>query len=134
MEQTRNGAHGENMKTSVMLFVLVSGVLAASMQAAAKTDDQPATVVSVELHELQSNPNYAGPLDLPLKPEVYSYDIGIRVGSTIYRTIYDSAFENLPVVLTPNHPIQVNLGNYLMHATLPGGRALRMAIDSRSGL
>lgn len=92
------------MKTSVMLFVLVSGVLSATMHAAAKTEDQPAIVVSVEIHGAQSNSNYAGPLDLPLQPQIYSYDIGIRVGSTIYRTSYASAFDYLPDVFAPQSP------------------------------
>jgi len=122
------------MKTSVMLFVLVSGVLLASTHAATKTEDQPAIVVSVEPHDLQSNSNHGGPLDLPLQPEVYSYDIGIRVGSTIYRTRYASAFDYLPAVFATNHPIQVSLGDHMMYVTVPGDRALRMAIESRSGL
>ncbi len=71
------------MKTGVMLIVLMSGVLSGSVHAAAKIEDQPAIVVSVENHVPQSNSNYAGPLDLPLQPQIYSYDIGVRVGSTI---------------------------------------------------
>jgi hypothetical protein len=51
------------MKTSAMLFVLVSGVPPATMHAAAKTENQQAIVVSVETHGAQSNSNYAGPLD-----------------------------------------------------------------------
>jgi hypothetical protein len=39
------------MKTSATLFVLMSGVLPASMHGAAKTEDQPAIVVSVENHD-----------------------------------------------------------------------------------
>jgi hypothetical protein len=122
------------MNARVKLFVLVSAVLLASMHAAAKPGDQPVTVVSVEPRGPQSNSNYAGPLDLPLQPQVYSYDIGIREGSTIYRTSYDSAVDNLPAVFTTNHPIQVHLGSHVMHVTLPSDRAVRMAIESRSGL
>src|SRR6202011_1429234 len=89
----------------------------------------------VESHGPQSNSNYAGPLDLPLQPQIYSYDIGIRVvGSTIYRTSYASAFDYLPAVFAPNHPIQVNLGDHVMYVTLLGDRAVRVAIESRSGL
>ena len=117
-----------------MLFVLMCGVLLGSMHAAAKTEDQPAIVVSVESHGPQSNSNYAGPLDLPLQPQIYSYDIGIRVGSTIYRTSYDSAFDDLPAVLATNHPIQVNLGNHVMCVTLPGDRTVRLAIESHRAL
>ena len=122
------------MKTSVMLFVLVSGVLSASMHAATKTEDQPAIVVSVETHGPQSNSNYVGPFDLPLQPQIYSYDIGIRVGSTIYRASYASAFDYLPAVFAPNHPVQVTFGDHVMYVTLPCDRVMRMAIESRSGL
>ena len=45
------------MKTSATLFALMSGVLSASMHGAAKTEDQPAIVVSVENHDPQSNSN-----------------------------------------------------------------------------
>ena len=122
------------MKTSMMLFVLVSGVLSASVHATAKTEDQSAIVVTVEPHDPQSNSNYGGPSDLPLQPQVYSYDIGIRVGSIIYRTSYDSAFDDLPAVLATNHPIQVNLGNHVMCVTLPGDRTVRLAIESHRAL
>ena len=97
------------MKTSATLFVLMSGVLSASMHGAAKTEDQPAIVVSVENHDPQSNSNYAGPLDLPLQPQIYSYDMGIRVRSTLYRTSHASAFDYLPAVFATNHPIHVDL-------------------------
>jgi hypothetical protein len=80
------------MKTSVMLLVLVSGVLLASMPTAANTEAQPALVVGVESHDPQSNSNYTGPVDSTPQPQIYSYDIDIRVGSTMYRTSYDSAF------------------------------------------
>ena len=86
------------MKTRATLFVLMCGVRSASMHGAAKTEDQPAIVVSVENHDPQSNSNYAGPLDLPLPPQIYSYDIAIPVGSTRYRTSYASAFDYLPAV------------------------------------
>ena len=118
------------MKTSATLFALMSGVLSASMHGAAKTEDQPAIVVSVENHDPQSNSNYAGPLDLPLQPQIYSYDIGIQVGSTLYRTSYASAFDYLPAVFATNHPIQVDLGDHVMYVTLPDDRAVRMPIAS----
>jgi hypothetical protein len=122
------------MKSTAMLFVLMSGVLLGSMHAATSTEDQPATVVSVETHDPQSNSNYAVPLDFPLQPQIYSYDIVIRVGSTIYRTSYASAFDYLPSVFATNHQVQVNLGHRVMYVTLPGERTMRLAIESHSGL
>jgi hypothetical protein len=117
-----------------MLFVLVSGALLTTMHAAAKAGYQPATVVSVESRAIPSN--YAGgdPSDAPLQPEVYSYDIGIRLDGTVYRTSYESAFDDLPSVLTAEHPVQVNLRRHVMYVQLPGDRTVGMPIESRTGV
>lgn len=122
------------MKNSFVLFVIVSGALLTSMHAATKAGYQPATVVSVQSRAIPSN--YAGgdPSDAPLQPEVYSYDIGIRLGGTVYRITYDSAFDELPSVFATNHPVQVNLKRHVMYVELPGDRAVRMAIESRTGV
>jgi hypothetical protein len=122
------------MKNSFVLFVIVSGVLFTNMHAATKAGYQPATVVSVETRAIPSN--YAGgdPSDTPWQSEVYSYDISIRLGSTVYRTSYDSAFDELPSVLATNHPVQVNLKKHVMYVELPGDRAVQMAIESRTGV
>jgi hypothetical protein len=122
------------MKSSAMLFVVICGVLLGSMDAAAKTEDQTAIVVSVAAHDPQSNSNYAGPFDSPLQPETYSYDIVIRVGSSIYRTSYASAFDYLPSVFATNHAIQVTLGHRVMYVTLPGDRVMRLPIESHRGI
>jgi hypothetical protein len=119
------------MKKSLMLFVVVSGGLLASMHATTKQGYQSATVVSVETHETPSNYAGSNPSDAPLQAEVYSYDIGIRVGCTVYRTHYDSAFDYLPSVFAPHHPIEVNLRKRVMEVSLPGDRTVRMGIDGR---
>ena len=122
------------MKNTFVLFVLVSGALLTSGHAATKAGYQPATVVSVESRAIPSS--YAGdnPSDAPFQPEVFSYDIGILVGGTVYRTSYDSAFDELPSAFAPNHPVQVNLKKHVMDVELPGDRTLQMAIESRTGV
>jgi hypothetical protein len=124
---------GGDMRKNLMLFTLVSGVLLASMHATTKQGYQSATVVSVETHDTPSNSNYAGsnPSDAPLQSEVYSYDVGIRLGCTIYRTRYDSAFDYLPSVFAVDHPIRVNLQKRVIEVSLPGDRTVRMGIDGR---
>ena len=125
------------MKQILMLFVFVAGALLPSAYAAKSHQFkgfQPATVVSIDRHETESNSNYAGsnPSDAPLQSaEVYSYDIGIRLGCTVYRARYDSAFESLPSVFTVNHPIEVNLHKRVLEVSLPGNHAVRMGIGSR---
>ncbi len=125
------------MKTFLTLFALVCSALMASAFAAKNPGYrgyQPATVVSVDSHETEPNSNYAGsnPSDAPLQSaQVYSYDIGIRLGCTVYRSRYDSAFESLPSVFTVNHPIEVNLHKRVLEVSLPGNHAVRMGIRSR---
>lgn len=118
------------MKKTLWLFVFVSGLFT-SMHAATNTGDQSATVVSVEIHQAQSDFANAGSLDLPLQPEVHSYDIDIRVGSTVYRTRYESSLDYLPAVFTGNHSLQVNLRNHAMYVTLPGDRWARLMVEGR---
>jgi len=122
------------MKKNLMLFVLASGVLLASAHAATKQEYQSATVVSVESHETPSNYAGSNPSDAPLQSEVYSYDIDIRMGCTVYRTRYDSAFDYLPSVFAANRPIEVNPHKRVMYVSLPRDREVRMAIGGRSGV
>jgi hypothetical protein len=122
------------MKNVLMLLALVSGALLTSMQADTKAGYQPATVITVESRAMPVT--YAGGelSDAPLQPTLYSYDIGIRVGETVYRTRYDSAFEDLPSVLSVRQPLQVNLRRYVLHVELPGDRVVGMPIESRTAL
>jgi hypothetical protein len=122
------------MKNSRVLFVIVSGVLLTSMHAATKVGYQPATVVSVETRAIPSDDAGGDPSDTPSQSAVYSYYISIRLGRTVYRTSYDSAFDELPSVFATNHPVQVNLKKHVMDVELPGDRAVQMAIESRTGV
>ena len=122
------------MKNTFVLFVLVSGVLLTSGHAATNAGYQPATVVSVESRAIPSNYVGDNPSDAPFQPEVFSYDIGILVGGTVYRASYDSAFDELPSAFAPNHPVQVNLKKHVLDVELPGDRTLQMAIESHTGV
>jgi hypothetical protein len=122
------------MRKSLALLAVVTGVLLASMYASTKSEHQSATVISVESHETPSNYAGSNPSDAPLQSEVYSYDIGIRLGCTVYRTRYDSAFDYLPSVFAPNHAVNVNLQKRVLEVSLPGDRTVRMAIDGRNSV
>jgi hypothetical protein len=121
------------MKNNLLLLAIVSGVLSTSLYAAANPGYQPATVVSVESHATPSNNEGGDPSDAPLQSVVNSYDIGIRLGGTVYRASYDSAFEDMPSIFSPNHPVEVNLKGHVMYVKLPGDRAVEMPIESRAG-
>src|SRR5580700_4352630 len=100
------------MKRALVLLALMSGTLSASVQ---KPGYLTATVVSVESQENPSNHVGSNPSDAPLQSEIYTYEIGIRLGCTIYRTHYDSAFDYLPSVFAANHPIQIYPRKRVMH-------------------
>ena len=119
------------MKKNFMLFTVVSCALLTSMWATTKPEHQPATVVSVQNRETPSNYAGSNPSDAPVQSEVYSYDIGIQAGCTIYRTHYDSGFDYLPSVFAPNRAVEVNLRKRVMEVSLPGNRMVRMGIVSR---
>jgi hypothetical protein len=122
------------MKNTFMLLALMSGVLLTSGHAATKIEYQPATVVSVESRAIPSNYIGDNPSDAPSQPEVFSYDIGILVGGTVYRTSYESAFEVLPSAFAPNVSVQVNLEKHVVDVKLPGDRTVQMAIESRTSV
>jgi hypothetical protein len=124
------------MNKILALVILVGTMSAVNAFASLKpTDYWSGTVVSVESHEAAPS-NYVGsnPSDAPMQSEVYSYDIGIRVGCTVYRTQYDSAIDYLPAVFTANHPIRVNLRKHVMNVNIPGYREVRMPIDGHHGV
>ena len=122
------------MKNRFLLSAIVSGALLTSMHASTDSGYQAATVVSVESHETRTNYDGGDPSDAPLQPTVNSYEIGIRLGETVYQTSYDSAFDGLPPVFTLNHTVQVDLKKHVMYVELPGDRAAKMAIESRAGV
>jgi hypothetical protein len=124
---------GGDMKTllAFIAIALTSGMLSASVHSATKPGYQSGTVVSVETHETPSNYAGSNPSDAPLQSEVYSYDIGIQLGCTVYRTRYDSAFDYLPAAFATDHPIEIKPGKHVLHVILPGDRDLRMGIDGR---
>jgi hypothetical protein len=126
----------KNLINTVVLLTVVSCAVL-SMQAATRSGYQSATVVSVESHESAGNSNYAGsnPSDAPLgSPEVYSYDIRVRLGCTLYRIGYDSMFDYPPSVFVPNHTIEVKPQKRVMYVNLPGDREVRLGISGRKNL
>jgi hypothetical protein len=133
-QQLPYGANGGAMKNNFLLLAIVSGALLTNVQAGTEAGYQPATVVSVESHTNPSNYDGGDPSDEPLQPAVNSYDVSIRLGGTVYRTSYESAFDALPSVFTPNHPVQVNLKGRTMFIEIPGDRAVEMAIEGRAAV
>jgi hypothetical protein len=107
------------MNKSLALLVLLSGSFLSNGFAVQREGFQPATVVSVDNRD---------------SAEVFSYDIGIRLGCAVCRSRYDSAFDSLPSVFTVNRTIEVNVHKRVIEATIPAGHMVRMSIGGRNFL
>jgi hypothetical protein len=119
------------MKVALMLAALVFGALLTNVYARTKPAYQAATVVSVTNREPPSN--YLGnPTDAPLRPQVYSYDVGIRLDCTIYVVRYDTGLDYLPSVFSPHQTVEVSLERHAMAVNVPGSGELSLGIVSRS--
>lgn len=119
------------MRNSAIVFVLLFGAMLMEAHAGTRQMYQPATVVSVTNHEISST--YVGsPTDAPLQPEVYSYDIGIRLDCTVYVVRYETGLDYLPSVFTPHRTINVSPQKHVMYVNLPGAGEERLSIGSRS--
>ena len=93
-----------------------------------ETGYQTAIVVSVEKYNAPTT--YIGsPSDAPLQPEVYAYDIGVRLNCDVYVGRYESSTDYLPAVFAANHDVDVRMQKHVMYVSLPfGDRVVKMGI------
>ncbi len=119
------------MKRAFAMCVLVSSALLTTVHATNNLNYQNATVVSVESNP--PAPVEAATSDAPLRADLYSYNIGIRLGNVVYQGTYNSGFADVSPVFATNQSVQVDLQHNIMYVTLPGNRTIPMAIENRSG-
>jgi hypothetical protein len=68
-----------------------------------------------------------------LRADLYTYNIGIRLGNVVYQAAYNSAFADVSPVFANNQSVQVDLQHNIVYVTLPGNRTIPMAIENRTG-
>jgi hypothetical protein len=92
------------------------------------------TVVKVQQHRMQS-PDYAfgagNPSDAPLTSRYYGFDVVVRVGCTSYVGHYETAFNYLPSIFTPDGKIEMRLTKRVMYFDLPNYPDFRIGIVHR---
>jgi hypothetical protein len=118
------------MKRVFALCVLVSSALLTTVHATNNPDYQNATVVSVESNS--AAPVEAATSDAPLRADLYTYNIGIRLGNVVYQATYNSAFADVSPVFATSQPLQVDMQHNMMYVALPGNRMIPMAIENRT--
>jgi len=123
-----------NLRIGIVLLVM------APMLSASPTRDKSnpyvqGTVVAVQKHKVYS-PDYtmggSNPSDAPLTSRYYAFEVSVRVDCKTYVGRYETPFNYLPSVFTPNQPIQLRLTKHVMYFDLPYYPDMRMGIVHRS--
>lgn len=120
------------MRRVLTICALTAGIVMMAPVSNAKSQPrqyQQATVLKVEKQEMP-DPLYAGtnPTDMPLRADVYAYDLSVRVNCGTYVGHYESPTEYIPTAFTPNNHIQVRLTKHVMYVDLPGEKEMPMSI------
>jgi hypothetical protein len=88
----------------------------------------PGTVVTVQKHETKSNYIGDDPSDAPLQSSAFAYDIALRVSCGTYIGRYQSAFDYVPAVFTPNRPVEIRFQKHAMYVEVPGEPEYKIGI------
>jgi hypothetical protein len=131
------------MKNRGLIYVGVLAVALVSLSADAqvtktnsskKNEYRAGTVLQVQRHEEDSTSNYAGDAtEAPLHSDVYAYDISVRVHCATYVGRWNSEFDDVPAVFSPNRTVQVRLEKHLMYVDVPGEKEFRMGFVEHPG-
>lgn len=125
------------MKRVLSISVLLSALLVVYLHAQSKhmSGYETATVLTVDKHVAPTYTVGVSPSDTPLEPEVFAYNIGVRLNCNVYVGRYESAINYLPSVFAPNHAVDVRLDKHLMLVSLPDSdRIVKMGIVSHKHL
>ncbi len=120
------------MKQGFVLCALLCGALLTTARATTAPQFEPATIVSVENNATPASYNANASTDAPLRPEIHTCNIGVKLGNTVYQLAYDSAFEDVSPVFATNQAVQVNRKGSVLYVALPGNRTVPLAIENRS--
>jgi hypothetical protein len=123
------------MKETIAVLLLLLGNLlplnASTTPSSAKTYEK-GTILRVEKHD--TTPSTAGqnPSDAPLAdPQTYAYDVSVRVNCGTYVGRYESWYDYVPSVLSPQEIVRLRLTRHVMYVNVPNENEVEMSIVSR---
>jgi len=113
-----------------LLFVLTTP---AGAKESHPTPYLTATVLSVKKNDNNTGVFTGGnPSDAPLPdPETYIYDVSVHVNCGTYVGRYESWYDYLPSVFTPNQKIQLRLTRSVMYVPVPNQKEIALSIVSK---
>ncbi|MBZ5547105.1 MAG: hypothetical protein LAO22_03945 [Acidobacteriia bacterium] len=116
---------------SAILASLLSVVCAFAKESKTKQYVE-GTVVRVDQHERHENASGQNPSDAPLAdPETYAYDVAVHVNCGTYVARYQSWYDFVPSVFSPNQKIQLRLTRSVMYVNVPNQKELELPIVSK---
>jgi hypothetical protein len=121
---------GKHAAISAVLFICFASANAKDAQRYSRNNNDyyPATVLNVRQHQMQSNYVGGSATDAPLQSSVFAYDVSLHLDCGTYVGRYQTPFNSLPAVLTPNSEVDVRLQKHVMYVDVPGSREYRMSI------
>jgi hypothetical protein len=126
---------GGLVKKILVVFAILAGMLAFANAFAKESKLKQyveGAVVRVDKHESQANVSGQNPSDAPLAdPETYAYDVAVHVNCGTYVGRYQSWYDFVPSVLTPNQEIQLRLTRSVMYVDVPNQKELELPIVSK---
>lgn len=119
------------------IAVAVVVLLALSLPLVYAKESQPkpyqdATVLRVDKHDEATRTGGDNPSDAPLPdPETFSYDIAVRVNCGTYVGRYQSWYDYVPSLFSPNQKIHLRLTRSVMYIPVPNQKEVEMPIVSK---
>jgi len=115
----------------IALFAALCVLSASAKESQPKTYQQ-ATVLRVDKHEGSPQVTADNPSDAPMPdPETFAYDIAVHVNCGTYVGRYQSWYDYVPSVFTPNQKIQLRLTRSAMYVPVPNQKEVQLSIVSK---
>jgi len=124
------------MKKFVVISVVLAGTIFAICAYGKGSESKlilHGTVVRVERHEAPERLSRGdNPSDAPMAdPEVFAYDVTVRVNCGTYVGRYQSWYDHIPSVLRVDEKIQLRLARSTMYVAVPNERDVELSIVSK---
>ena len=120
------------MRMRGLLTCLLILVAAAPAHPKAKSY-QTGTILSIRSREA-NGVSYRVPTRAPVRDTVFTHDVSVRVGDTVFVGRYNSWTDYLPSTWTEGSSVQVRIGKHNMYLKGPEGDDFQLRIVSRRPL
>jgi hypothetical protein len=114
-------------------FLVLAPLLVASLTAFARAGEAYQSATAMRVQKQQADTPMAGdnPTDAPLRPDVYWYDVSLKVDCVIYVARYASSFDQSPPFFTVDRQVDVRVEKHVLYAHTLGANDTKLSILRR---